>query len=64
MNFALVLLAAAMLDLESIWNWDDPAASEKTFRALPPSPEVQTQIARAQGLQRRFDQAHKRRTRS
>lgn len=59
MNFSLVFLAAAMLDLESIWNWDDPAASEKKFRELPASAEVQTQIARAQGLQRKFDEAHK-----
>jgi len=59
MNFALPLLLVAMLDLESIWNWDDPAASEKKFRELPPSPEVQTQIARAQGLQGKFDEAHR-----
>jgi tetratricopeptide (TPR) repeat protein len=58
MNFTLALLATAMLDLESIWNWDDPAASEKKFRELPPSAEVQTQIARAQGLQGKFDEAH------
>jgi tetratricopeptide (TPR) repeat protein len=47
------------VDLEALWNWADPAASEKIFRALPPSAEVQTQIARAQGLQRRFDEAHR-----
>jgi len=59
MNFPLALIAAAMIDLESIWNWDDPAESEKKFRALLPDAEVQTQIARAQGLQRKFDEAHK-----
>ena len=59
MNFPLALIAVAMLDLESIWNWDDPAESEKKFRALPADGEVQTQIARAQGLQRKFDEAHK-----
>jgi tetratricopeptide (TPR) repeat protein len=59
MNCALPLLLVGMLDLESMWNWDDPAASEKKFRELPPSPEVQTQIARAQGLQGKFDEAHR-----
>jgi tetratricopeptide (TPR) repeat protein len=59
MNFTLALIVAAMLDLESIWNWDNPAESEKKFRALPADGEVQTQIARAQGLQRKFDEAHK-----
>lgn len=59
MNFPVALLVAAMLDLESIWNWNDPAESEKKFRALPVSGEVLTQIARAQGLQRRFAEAHR-----
>ena len=59
MNLPLALLVAALIDLESVWNWDDPAASEKKFRELPSSPEVQTQIARAQGLQGKFDEAHK-----
>ncbi len=54
-----VIFAAMPADLDSLWDWDDPAASEKKFRELPASPEVQTQIARAQGLQRRFDEAHK-----
>jgi tetratricopeptide (TPR) repeat protein len=54
-----VILAAMPADLDSLWNWDDPAESEKKFRELPASPEVQTQIARAQGLQRKFDEAHK-----
>ncbi len=52
------LLVAAM-DIDSLWDFDDPAASEKRFRELPTSAEVQTQIARAQGLQRKFDEAHK-----
>lgn len=55
----LILLAAMPVDLDSHWDWDDPVASEKKFRELPESPEVQTQIARAQALQRKFDEAHK-----
>lgn len=52
------LLIAAM-ELDQLWNFDDPAESERKFRALPPDAEVQTQIARAQGLQDKFDEAHK-----
>jgi len=59
MNFPLALIAVVMLDLESIWNWDDLAQSEEKFRALPSDAEVQTQIARAQGLQRKFEEAHR-----
>ena len=55
---ALCWLLAAM-DIDQLWNFNDPAASEKRFRELPASPEVQTQIARALGLQRKFDEAHK-----
>ena len=59
MNFPLALALMAAIDFDAIWNWDDPAESEKKFRALPASAEVQTQIARAQGLQGKFDEAHK-----
>jgi len=57
-----------MLDFDSLWNYDDPAATELQFRQLLPSAETRgdasyhaqllTQIARAQGLQRQFDAAH------
>lgn len=59
-------LLMATMNLESIWNYDDPAGSEKKFRELlaqtsDPNDalEIQTQIARAQGLQRKFDDAHR-----
>ena len=52
-------LVAAVMDIDSLWNFNDPAASEKRFRELPASAEVQTQIARAQGLQRKFEEAHR-----
>lgn len=52
----------------NLWNYNDPAASEATFRALLPAAEstghlshageVRTQLARAQGLQRQFAAAH------
>jgi tetratricopeptide (TPR) repeat protein len=52
--------------LDRWWNFDDPAASEARFRSelvnlpagSPARLELLTQIARAQGLQRRFDQAN------
>ncbi len=53
-------------ELLALWNFGDPAESERRFRALllrvEAEPEaaaiVTTQIARAQGLQRNFDEAH------
>ncbi len=53
------------LDIDSLWDYDLPAASEARFRELLPTaaPDVRaellTQIARAHGLQRRFDDAHR-----
>ena len=52
-------------ELDALWNFGDPAASEKRFHAEaarhPPNTrealEATTQIARALGLQRRFDEA-------
>lgn len=53
--------------IDQLWNYDDPAASEARFRAEAAKAdplsrqalELQTQIARAQGLQRAFDAAHR-----
>lgn len=51
-------------DLDALLDFNDPATTEAGLRALlpdaPPAlrPEVLTQIARAQGLQRRFAAAH------
>jgi tetratricopeptide (TPR) repeat protein len=53
-------------ELLGLWNFGDPADSERRFRTLlervsgDPEAEavVRTQIARAQGLQRRFDEGH------
>lgn len=58
-----------MLDLaeiDKLWNYDEPAASEQRFRDLLPAAEpdseahaaLLTQVARAQGLQRQFEAAH------
>src|SRR5438045_1880277 len=57
-----------ILDFDNLWNYDDPTATERQFRQLLPSAESKddksylaqllTQIARAQGLQHRFDDAH------
>ncbi len=55
-------------DFDQLWDYDDPAASEQRFRELLPAVsergplslrvQLLTQIARALGLQRRFDEAH------
>jgi tetratricopeptide (TPR) repeat protein len=54
-------------DFDKLWNYNDPAATERVFRELLPAAEqsgdvsyhaqLLTQIARAQGLQERFDEA-------
>jgi tetratricopeptide (TPR) repeat protein len=54
-------------DFDSLWNYDQPAETEQRFQALlslaepgrPETLQLLTQIARAQGLQRRFDDAHR-----
>ena len=56
----------ALTDFDALWNYDDPAATEAAFRPFLTSAEqgsgyhveLLTQIARTQGLQRRFDDAH------
>jgi tetratricopeptide (TPR) repeat protein len=59
---------AQLLDFDSLWNFDDPARTEQRFRELLPTVEtgdstyhaaLLTQIARAQGLQRQFAEAHR-----
>lgn len=60
--------AAASEALDVLWDFNDPAASEQRFREHMSGVQsgdqrlaalaTQTQIARAQGLQRRFDEAH------
>lgn len=56
-------------DFDSLWDYDDPGATEKRFRELLPATldsrdlpyltQLLTQIARTEGLQRKFDAAHK-----
>jgi tetratricopeptide (TPR) repeat protein len=55
-------------DFNELWNYDDPADTERKFRELLPAAEksgnpgyrleLLTQIARTQGLQRKFKDAH------
>lgn len=57
-----------MTEFDALWNYDDPAATELTFRkvlaeegaAMPASrrAELLSQIGRTLGLQRRFDDTH------
>ena len=50
-----------MVDIVALWDFDDPAASEARFRAAasgadgPDRALLMTQVARAQGLQGRYD---------
>jgi tetratricopeptide (TPR) repeat protein len=53
-------------DFDQLWNYDQPAETEEQFRQLLPTItsdderlQLLTQIARAQGLQRKFESAHK-----
>jgi tetratricopeptide (TPR) repeat protein len=56
-------------DFDSLWDYDHPGATEKRFRDLLPAAldsrdflymsQLLTQIARAEGLQRKFQDAHK-----
>jgi tetratricopeptide (TPR) repeat protein len=60
--------AAPVAQFDALWNYEDPAGSEAAFLGILPQveatgdiglhAEVLTQIARAQGLQRRFDEGH------
>lgn len=56
-------------DFDALWDYDHPGATEKRFRELLPAAldsgdfpylaQLFTQIARAEGLQRKFHDAHK-----
>jgi tetratricopeptide (TPR) repeat protein len=54
------------LDFDSLWDYSDPHQTENKFREIllqipennPAYLELLTQIARAQGLQQKFDKAH------
>lgn len=56
-------------DFDSLWDYDHPDVSERKFRELLPAAvdsedisylaQLLTQIARAEGLQRKFEAAHK-----
>lgn len=45
-----------MIDIDTLWNFDDPAATEMRFRLL--EAETQTQRARTHSLRRQFAEAH------
>lgn len=61
-------MPTSLPDFDALWNYDDPAATEQKFRDLLSSAEqsgdngyhlqLLTQLARALGLQRRFEDAH------
>jgi tetratricopeptide (TPR) repeat protein len=44
------------MDIDALWNFDDPAATETRFRLL--EAEAQTQRARTHSLRRQFSEAH------
>ncbi|HET7144481.1 MAG TPA: hypothetical protein VFI68_10715, partial [Anaerolineales bacterium] len=55
-----------LLDFDSLWDYSNPDQTEIKFREIlsripanePAHLELLTQIARSQGLQRKFDEAH------
>jgi tetratricopeptide (TPR) repeat protein len=58
--------ATAMIDVREYWNFDDPAQSYLTFMALRETQtdasqiaDIDAQVARALGLQGKFEEAHK-----
>ena len=61
--------ALGLPNFDSLWNYDNPAETEKKFSEILPQAESSgdtsyliqliTQIARTQGLQMKFDDAHK-----
>jgi tetratricopeptide (TPR) repeat protein len=61
-------MAEAKQDFDKLWDYGNPAETEKKFRAILPAAEksndkaylieLLTQIARTQGLQMKFDEAH------
>ena len=70
MGWGLIMaaaLATSAVDFDALWNYDDPAGTEAKFEAVRPQVaaagehgrllELDTQIARTQGLQRQFDRA-------
>lgn len=61
-----IVLEAPMPDIQALWDFDDPAASEQRFRAalaqepvLDAALALRTQIARTMSLRGRFDEAHR-----
>jgi tetratricopeptide (TPR) repeat protein len=64
---AALAAGSATTDFDALWNYDDPAGTEAEFRAVRPALEaagdhgrlleLDTQIARTEGLQRRFAEA-------
>ncbi len=58
-----------LVEIDSLWNYNDPSSSEIKFKNYIPKAEesadkdylcqLLTQIARSQGLQMKFDEAHK-----
>lgn len=64
-SLGLAAAAAAAIDIDGLWNFSDPAASEARFRAALPGASgddglvLRTQIARTLGLRGRFDDAHR-----
>jgi len=57
--------AQAAVDVDALWNYEDPAASETRFRAALERAQgddalvLRTQIARTLGLRKRFDEAQR-----
>ena len=63
------LADAPLTDFDTLWDYNDPTATEQKFRDVMPAAQssgdndylaqLLTQIARTEGLQRKFDDAHR-----
>lgn len=69
LGVSMSLDAKSLPDFDKLWNYNNPAETEKKFKEIISSEQVTTdkeyylqlltQIARTQGLQKKFNQAHK-----
>lgn len=62
---AVAALPSAAMDIDALWNFNDPAASEARFHEALAAAKgddalvLRTQIARTLGMRKRFDEAHR-----
>jgi tetratricopeptide (TPR) repeat protein len=63
----MAALPSPAAEIDALWNFEDPAQSERAFRTMvervgadsEAGAELLTQVARSQGLQQKFEDAHR-----